>query len=86
MSWSIHPDTCAQAARALNELLPLVERGERHRQVYAEEQSQPGYSIKAEGDRIHIGYHTLTDLARGVLDACSHTEDCSGTAHFRNSA
>ena len=76
MSWSIHPDTCAQAARALNELLPLVERGERHRQVYAEEQSQPGYSIKAEEDRIHIGYHTLTDLARGVLDACSHTEDC----------
>ena len=32
MSWSIHPDTCAQAARALNELLPLVERGERHRE------------------------------------------------------
>lgn len=42
MSWSIHPDTCARAARALNELLPLVEREERHRQVYAKEQSQPG--------------------------------------------
>ena len=43
--------------------------------MYAEEQSQPGYSIKAEG----INPHRLPypyGSGRGVLDACSHTEDC----------
>lgn len=75
MSWSIHPATAAQPAWALNELLPMLKPCGRDRQVLAQQQDGPGYSIEAMGGQLHIGYQTLTDLARGLLDAATCSEE-----------